>query len=105
MTSWYQFKLLLQHASGFSMDSLHVALGPLLLLLFAWLLGSSVARWTPWLLVLALEVLNELHDLSVERWRDPGQQYGEGLKDILLTMVVPTTMLWLARHRPWLFHR
>ena len=105
MSDWYQFKLLLTHASGFSMDSLHIVLGPAGMLGFAWLLGTSIARWTPWLLVFALEVLNEVHDLRVEQWPNPGQQYGEGLKDILLTMVLPTLLLLLARHRPWLFAR
>ncbi len=105
MNNWYQLKLLLSHASGFSMDSLHVLLGPLGMLFFAWALGQSVARWTPWLLVLGLEFINEVHDLSVEHWPDPGQQYGEGLKDLILTMILPTLLLWLARHRPWLFSR
>ena len=100
MTGWYQFKLVRSHASSFSMDSLHVALAPVGMLVFAWLLGTSIARWTPWLLVLGLELLNEAYDLWYERWPDPGQQYGAGLKDVLLTMALPTLLLLLARHRP-----
>ena len=34
----------------------------------------------------ALILCNEAVDLWVERWPDPGQPYGEGVKDLLLTM-------------------
>ena len=35
MTTWYEVKLLLEHATGISMDALHVLVGVLLQLLFA----------------------------------------------------------------------
>ena len=87
------------------MDSLHLALGLIAMLVFAWLLRTSVTRWTPWLLVFGLELLNEAYDLWVEQWPSPSQQYGEGLKDLVLTMALPTLLMLLARHRPWLFSR
>jgi hypothetical protein len=42
-------------------------------------------------------------DLWIEQWPDPGQQYGEGAKDLLLTMAVPTMTMLAARARPDLF--
>jgi hypothetical protein len=102
MSGRYQFKLLISHASGFSMDALHVVAGVLLQLGVAWLTRSTVGRWRPWLVVLALELINEGHDLWVEQWPVPGQQYGEGLKDIILTMALPTLLLIVARRRPGL---
>jgi hypothetical protein len=38
-------------------------------------------------------------------WPDPGQQYGEGLKDLALTMFVPTLLLAAVRLRPDLFRQ
>lgn len=60
----------------------------------------GLGSWWPWLLVLGFELLNEANDLWVERWPDPDQQYGEALKDILLTMVLPTVLMAVARLRP-----
>ena len=82
------------------MDSLHVIVGVVLQLFVASLTRRGLADWRPWSVVLALEVANEINDLWVERWPDPGQQYGEGMKDLLLTMLLPTVLLLVARYRP-----
>ncbi len=100
---WYQFKLFLQHSSGFSMDGLHVIVGILLQLAVARLLRRDLSSLAAWLVVLVVTLLNEVNDLRVEQWPDPGMQYGEGAKDIVLTLVVPTILLILARWRgDWL---
>lgn len=85
------------------MDSLHVVAGVVLQLLAAAFLRRPVSHRAPWLCVLALELLNEISDLWVETWPLPAMQWGEGVKDILLTMTLPTLLLLLARHRPGLF--
>lgn len=103
MSLWYQFKLLLEHASGISMDALHVLVGLGLQLSFALLFRVSLKSWRPWLFVLFLLIANEAGDLWVERWPEPGMQYGEGLKDIFLTMVIPTIIMVLTRLSPQLF--
>jgi len=103
MSAWYQVKLLLEHATGISMDPLHVLVGVLLQLLFAALFRLPLRSWRPWLFVLALLLLNEAGDLWVERWPEPAMQYGEGLKDVVLTMLLPTALLLLARLRPAFF--
>lgn len=99
---WYQFKLFVEHASGISMDALHVLLGFVLFLLAARLLRRSVASCLPWLALLLLELGNEALDLTVERWPDIGQQLGEGAKDIVLTMALPTLLMFTARWKPGL---
>lgn len=97
---WYQFKLFLGQAAGIDMATFHVLVGVPLQLAVAFLLGLSVTRWTPWLAVLALEIVNELSDLRVEKWPDPGMQYGNAVNDILLTMLLPTLVLAVGRSRP-----
>jgi hypothetical protein len=100
---WYQVKLFVEHASGISMDALHIVVGFILFLLAARLLRSGIASPLPWLALLLLELLNEAYDLRVELWPNLGSQLGEGAKDILLTMALPTLMLMTARFMPhWL---
>jgi hypothetical protein len=101
----YDAKLFLHHASGVSMDALHVVAGVVLQLLLAFVFRSSTARWGPWIGVLALELFNEANDLQVEQWPVLSVQYGESAKDILLTMFLPTLLLLLGRWRPLLFAR
>ena len=103
MSIWYQAKLLIEHASGISMDALHILVGVLLQLMFAALFRIPLKSWRPWLFVLALLLLNEAGDLWVERWPEPAMQYGEGLKDVLLTMLLPSVLMLAVRFRPALF--
>ena len=100
---WFQVKLFVTHATGFSMDALHVVVGVLLQLVFALILRSSVARPLPLLLVVALELLNEGSDFAVERWPDFGMQLGESAKDALLTLALPIVLFLVARRAPKLF--
>lgn len=97
---WYQLKLFAQHSTGISMDALHVILGILLQLAIARLFKSSVARPLPLLAVLVLELINEINDFRVEQWPEPGMQFGEAAKDVILTMFVPTLIFLVARYRP-----
>ena len=99
---WYQVKLFIEHASGISMDALHILVGFAIFLLAAQLLRRTVADASPWLATLVLEIGNEAHDLTVELWPDASSQLGEGAKDILLTMALPTLLLLVARWRPGL---
>ena len=97
MVIWHELKLLVEHASGVSMDALHVVAGVVIQVAVAALLRSSLGSWRPWLVVLVLELANEAMDLWVERWPHPGMQIGEGVKDIVLTMALPTLLLLAAR--------
>lgn len=107
MTSlgWYQVKLFIEHASGISMDALHILTGFAIFLAAALLLKRSVASSLPWLATLTLAIGNEAYDLAVELWPDVGSQLGEAVKDIVVTMVLPTIILLVARRRPSLLVR
>ena len=85
------------------MDALHVLAGVLIQMIAAAFCRTGLAGWGPWLLVLGLELLNEALDLLVERWPHAGMQLGEGAKDVLLTMIIPSLLLLVARRRPGLF--
>jgi hypothetical protein len=105
LQGWYQVKLFIEHASGISMDALHILVGFAIFLVAAWALKRSVASSLPWLATLLLEMGNEAYDLFVELWPDLGSQLGEGAKDIMLTMALPTLLLLLARFHPSLLTR
>jgi hypothetical protein len=103
MNSWHQGKLFVEHTINLSHDTLHVLVGVLLWLVIALLLRRPISAWLPWLWLFAVIAWNETVDLWLEHWPDAGQQYGEGMKDLLLTMFVPTILLIAARSRPDLF--
>ena len=105
MTSWHEGKLFIEHSLTINHDSLHMLVGVLLWIAFGLLFRSSLTSWRPWLWLFAVILWNETVDLWVEQWPDPGQQYGEGAKDLLLTMVVPTILMFAARWRPDLFRQ
>ena len=99
-TDWYQIKTFIEHAISFSDDALHIFAGLLVQIAVAALLRRSLASGWPWAAAMALELGNEWVDLAIERWPVPAEQYGEGMKDIILTMAVPTLLLAIARLRP-----
>lgn len=102
---WFNAKTFIEHAIAFSDDALHVFAGVLIQLLAAAVLRRSVASWLPWLVVLALELGNEGVDLWIERWPDFAEQLGEGGKDVLLTLFLPTVLLLVSRMWPALLAR
>jgi len=103
MTSWHQGKLFVEHALSITHDALHIIVGVLLWVALGLLLRRPLTSWLPWSWLFALILWNETVDLWVEKWPDPGQQYGEGAKDLLLTMLIPTILMIAARTRPDLF--
>lgn len=103
MSSWHQGKVFIEYTVHIEHGTLHVIVGVLLWLAFALLMRRPVTNWVPWLLAFAVILWNEMVDLWFEVWPEPGRQYGEGFKDILLTMFVPTVLMLAARSRPDLF--
>lgn len=97
---WNDLKDLVAHASGWPMDTLHVLGGVLLQLLAAALFRTSLADRRPWLAVFLLELANEGYDLWFERWPSLSTQVGEGVRDLIGTMLLPTLLLLVARRRP-----
>ena len=94
------YKTLFEHSIGFHNDGLHVLLGVALQIAVALILKKSLAHWFPWMTVLALALANEANDLFVERWPSAAMQFGESLKDVFLTVAIPTLLLILAKWRP-----
>ena len=105
MSSWYQGKLFLERAVAISHDSLHVILGVLILLVLSIILRRPISSPRPWLWLAALTLWNETVDLWTERWPDPGMQYGEVVKDVALTLLLPTVLMLAARLRPDMFRK
>ena len=103
LDTWHQGKLFVEHSLTISHDALHILVGTLLWIVFGLALRRPLYAWRAWRWLFAATFLNEAVDLWVEQWPDPGQQYGEGAKDVLLTMAVPTLIMLAARLRPDLF--
>src|SRR3954454_21525515 len=87
---WHQGKLFIEHSVGIEHGTLHVLVGIFTWLVLALFLRRPITSGIPYLWLLALIVGNETVDLWTERWPDPGMQYGEGTKDVILTMIAPS---------------
>ncbi len=103
MVSWHQGKLFIEHAVRIDHDALHVVVGVLLWLVLALILRRPITSWRPWLWVFAFILWNETVDLWIEQWPQPAMQYGEGVRDVVLTMFLPLVLMFAARRRPDLF--
>jgi hypothetical protein len=103
MGSWHQGKLFIEHSVSIDHDALHVIVGVLVWLAMAAITRRPLFSLRPWLWLLAIIGWNETVDLWVEQWPDAGMQYGEGAKDLLLTIFLPTILLLTARFAPGLF--
>lgn len=105
MVDWYEAKRFIEHATTLSMDALHVIVGAALLFAFSLVLRRPVSDSRPWLAVLVVTLVNEAADFWLDRWPSAGMQFGEAVKDIVLTMLLPTMILLSARHLPQLYAR
>jgi hypothetical protein len=103
MMSWYETKMFIERASAVSSDALHVLVGVLVWALIAQVMRRSLSASFPWLVLLVLTLFNECVDLWVERWPVLAIQLGESAKDVLLTMTLPTMLMFAVRLRPNLF--
>jgi hypothetical protein len=92
-------KMAVEHNAAFSDDALHILGGVILQLGFAFVFRTSLRSWGPWLFVLTLELINEVNDLHMSAWAN---FWGESAKDLLLTMLLPTLLLVIARTKPHL---
>ena len=95
MASWHQGKLFVEHTIAIDHDALHVIVGVLVWLLMGAVTRRPLASLRPWLWLLAIIGWNETVD--------PGMQYGEGAKDVVLTMLLPTVLMLAVRVAPKLF--
>lgn len=99
---WFSLKASLEHRAGVNDDGLHAIFGVVLQLALAAIFRIPVTRLTPWLALLGLELVNEWNDqLLATGTRD--LLSSESMKDILLTMFLPTLLLLVARRYPVMF--
>ena len=103
MQSWHEGKLLIENSVPVSHDSLHIIFGTFVWILFAVGLRRPLSSWRPWLWAFAVILWNETVDLWTETWPDRATQYAQGVKDLLLTMLVPTVLMFAMRYRPQMF--
>jgi hypothetical protein len=101
--TWRDVKLFIEHSVAFSQDAIHVVAGVVILIVAALVLRKPVSSIWPWLVVLLLASLNEFADLWISQWPQRAMQYGEGARDLLLTMAVPTLIMFSVRWAPQLF--
>jgi hypothetical protein len=86
-------------------DALHIYAAVLIQVAAAWLLNKPLSSRLPWLVVLLAELVNEASDLffdptetEIQEWQLAGASH-----DLLNTMIMPTALLMLVRHKPSLF--
>jgi hypothetical protein len=103
LASWHQGKLFIERSVAIDHDTLHLMAGLILWLLIALVARRVIVSWLPLLLIFGLALINETADLALEVWPDIGMQFGEGAKDVFLTMFVPTVLFIAGRFVPRLF--
>ena len=102
-STWRDTKLFLERSVSVSTEFIHVIAGIVIFLVAAAILRRPVSSGRPWLAVLALALLNEVVDLTVEHWPQAAIQLGESVNDLLVTMLVPTLLLVTARKLPRIY--
>jgi len=99
---WYSIKLLVVEQTALSRDALHILFGAAGQILVAFVIRRSLAHPVPWLAVLIGQCANEFYDLAREEWSDRAMWPGS-VRDLLVTMAIPTALLLLTRFAPGLF--
>ena len=103
MHAWHEGKLLIENNVPVSHDALHLIFGTLVWLGFVLLLRRQVGSSLPWGWALAVILWNEAVDLWTEQWPYARMQYRQGIKDVLLTLFVPTVLILAAKLKPELY--
>lgn len=93
----------MEHFLAIDHDTLHLMAGLLITLIVATITRRPITSWVPWIVTFAIILFNEGVDLWVEIWPEPGRQYGEGAKDVVVTMAIPTILALAVRFNPSLF--
>jgi hypothetical protein len=102
---WYAIKLAVVEQTALSRDALHIFAGVGGQMLVACVVGRGLGHPLPWLAVLAAELVNEYFDLTEgDVWGDTPMWPGT-VRDILVTMAIPTLLLLLVRYAPGMFAR
>lgn len=100
--NWYDAKMIIERVGAVSTDALHVLAGVLLQLIVAAVVRRPLSSWLPWLAVLAAILFNEAVDFWVDRWPSLSMQLSESIKDLVLTLLLPTVLMLTLRASPTL---
>jgi hypothetical protein len=102
---WYSIKMLVVGQTDLGRDALHIFFGVAGQILVAAIVGRSLAHPVPWIAVLIAELVNEFFDLNEgDVWGDRPMWPGS-VRDLVVTMTLPTLLLVLVRYAPGLFGR
>lgn len=98
-------KIFIEAYSGLERDALHIHFALLAYILAMIVFRQSRRSRLPWLVVLAIEVLNELFDMRHQQLSGSPLGWDESLKDLWNTMLWPTVLLLVGRYTTLFEHR
>ncbi|WP_339827635.1 hypothetical protein [uncultured Parasphingorhabdus sp.] len=102
---WYELKNWMELSTGLDRDSLHIYAGVGVQLTAALFCRRSLASLIPWLCVAAVALGNEYSDyiFIAEVLVEKQIYYDEAIRDIWNTLLLPSTLLLIAKFWPhWL---
>lgn len=102
---WYQIKVFISEVGGISRDAIHILAGVAIQFAVAAVLRISIRHIVPYLVVVAAALGNEWFDLHYDVWPERAEQWAESVKDVLVTLALPTLLLLLVRRVPDLLVR
>jgi hypothetical protein len=97
---WFTAKMGLESVVIMQSDALHVMGGVLLQLISSAVLRRPISSIAPWVVVLVAELANELIDLKISIWPSLEARVVESATDLVLTMALPTILMWVTRKYP-----
>lgn len=103
--SGHEAKVFIEQSVAVSNDALHMTIGVLAVFVVAALVRKPLSHWLPWMAVLFAVVINEAVDFWVGTWPNAPRQFGESVKDVALTMLLPTLIFLTSRYAPGLYGR
>ena len=102
MIAWGDVKDFVEFYTGLERDALHIHAALLLYILAMGVFRQSRRSRLPWLVVLAVELANEAHDLYYN-FDDLGAEAARRATatDLWNTMLWPTVLLFVGRYTTW----
>jgi len=98
LLEWQTAKEAIRNHANLSQDALHIYAALLIFIAACLVFRWKPRDWKPWLLVFAVQCLNEYFDMR-NSIADDGVIYVWGnLKDMLNTMIAPTLLMLAARY-------
>lgn len=97
LQSWTDAKFRLEQSVPYGDLLLHFAFGLAIFAAAAGVLRKPLGSWIPWIVVVVLAALNEAADIGRDLSYSNPPNYGESLKDLLMTVIPP--LLWLLTAR------